>query len=101
MDVERLDRRTFLRLAAGGAVCAVAAGGACSSGSEEPKKSAANGGPGAGTTPSKELRIATWSHFVPAYDAWLDNDFTKRWGEEHDVRVVVDHLPLNELPIRG
>ena len=101
MGDDRLDRREFLRLTAGGAVCAVAAGAGCSSGSDKPKKSVANGGPGAGNAAPRELRIATWSHFVPAYDAWLDNDFTKRWGEQHDVRVVVDHLPLNELPIRG
>jgi multiple sugar transport system substrate-binding protein len=97
----RLDRRKFLRLAAGGAAaCAVATGG-CSSGSDKPKESDANGGPGAGNGAPRKLRIATWSHFVPAYDTWFDNEFTKRWGEEHDVNVVVDHLPLNELPIRG
>ena len=100
MGDKRLDRRDFLRLAAGGAVCAVAAGAGCSSGSDKPKKSSTNG-PGAANAAPRELRIATWSHFVPAYDAWLDNEFTKRWGEQHDVRVVVDHLPLNELPIRG
>src|SRR5687768_9431224 len=96
-----LDRREFLRLAAGGAVCAAAAGAGCSSGSDEPKKSAANGGPGAGSVASRELRIATWSHFVPAYDTWFDNEFANRWGEQHDVKVVVDHLPISELPIRG
>ena len=97
-----LGRREFLRLAAGGAVCAAAAGAGCSSGSDnKPKESAANGGPGAGNAASRELRIATWSHFVPAHDAWFDNEFTRRWGEQHDVKVVVDHLPINELPIRG
>lgn len=96
-----LDRRDFLRLAAGGAVCAAAAGAGCSSDSDKPKGSAANGGPGAGNAASRELRIATWSHFVPAYDAWFDSEFTKRWGEDHDARVVIDHLPLDELPIRG
>ena len=101
MGEDRLDRREFLRLAAGGAVCAVAAGAGCSSGSDKPKEAAANGGPGAGKAASRELRIAQWSHFVPAYDTWFDNEFTKRWGEQHDVNVVVDHLPLNELPIRG
>ncbi len=99
---ERLDRRGFLRLAAAGAVCAATAGAGCSSGSDKPKGSAApNGGPGSGNAASRELRIATWSHFVPSYDAWFDNEFVKRWGEEHDIEVVVDHLPLNELPIRG
>ena len=101
MGDDRLDRRGFLRLAAGGAACAVAAGAGCSSGSDERKESTANGGPGAGNATARELRIATWNHFVPAYDTWFDNEFTKRWGEQHDVEVVVDHLPINELPIRG
>lgn len=98
---ERFDRRKFLRLAAGGAACAVAAGAGCSSGSDEPKESGANGGPGAGNAAARELRIAQWNHFVPAYDIWFDGEFSKRWGEQNDVRVVVDRLPLNELPIRG
>ena len=99
---ERLDRREFLRMAAAGAVCAATAGAGCASGSDKPKGSAAaNGGPGSGNAASRELRIATWTHFVPAYDTWLDNEFAKRWGEQHDVNVVVDHLPIAELPIRG
>ena len=98
----RLDRRDFLRLAAGGAVCAAAAGAGCSSGADEPKESAAKGsGPGSGNAASRELRIAQWSHFVPAYDTWFDNEFTKRWGERNDVNVVVDHIPVDELPFRG
>jgi multiple sugar transport system substrate-binding protein len=98
----RVDRREFLRLAAAGTVCAATAGAGCASGSEKPKRSGATeDGPGSGNAASRELRIATWSHFVPAYDTWFDNEFTKRWGEQHDVKVVVDHLPLNELPIRG
>lgn len=101
MGDERLDRRDFLRLAAAGAVCA-AAGAGCSSGSDDgqAQRKAGDDARTGGAAP-KELRIATWSHFVPAYDTWFDNEFTKRWGEQHDVRVVVDHLPLDELPIRG
>jgi multiple sugar transport system substrate-binding protein len=45
------------------------------------------------------LRILTWSHFVPAYDAWLD-DYTKKWGEKNGVRVRIDHIPHLELPAR-
>ena len=101
MGDERLDRREFLRLAAGGAACAVAAGAGCSSGSGEGAQDKPVDDSKAGGPAPKELRIATWSHFVPAYDTWLDQEFTKRWGEEHDVKVVVDHLPINELPIRG
>jgi len=45
------------------------------------------------------LRILTWSHFVPAYDAWLD-DFARKWGEKNGVRVRIDHIPHLELPAR-
>src|SRR5262245_39971026 len=45
------------------------------------------------------LRVLTWSHFVPAYDAWLDN-FAKEWGEKNGVRVRIDHIPHLELPAR-
>src|SRR5688500_20243383 len=101
MGEGRLDRRDFLRLAAGGAVCAAAAGAGCSSGSDGPKESAATGGPGAGSAAARELRIATWSHFVPAFDTWFDNESGKRWGEQHDVDAVGDHLPARVLAIRG
>ena len=40
---------------------------------------------------SGDLRIMTWAHFVPAYDTWFDGTYVKRWGEENDVEVKVDH----------
>ena len=91
MGDERFDRRQFLRLAAAGAVCAATAGVGCSSGKESK----------AAVATQRQLRIAQWSHFIPAYDAWFDNEFTKRWGEAHDVDVVVDHIPYAELPARA
>jgi multiple sugar transport system substrate-binding protein len=39
-----------------------------------------------------ELRIMTWSHFVPDYEKWLDNTYAKRWGEANDVEVKIDHI---------
>ncbi len=45
------------------------------------------------------LRIIMWSHFIPAYDAWLD-DFAKKWGDQQGVRVRIDHIPHLELPAR-
>jgi len=46
------------------------------------------------------LRILQWSHFIPAYDTWFDNVFTKEWGEKNGVKVRVDHIPHLELPAR-
>jgi multiple sugar transport system substrate-binding protein len=45
------------------------------------------------------LRLLMWSHFVPAYDVWLD-DFAKKWGETNGVKVRIDHMPHLELPAR-
>jgi multiple sugar transport system substrate-binding protein len=53
--------------------------------------------PTRGPTP----RIAQWSHFVPACDQWFDGEYTKQWGERNDTEVVVDHIPLAELPARA
>jgi multiple sugar transport system substrate-binding protein len=92
-------RRDFLRVAAGAAAVA-ATGTACGSGSDNPKPNgaAAKGGASKGR---RTLRIAQWSHFVPAYDTWFDNEYTTRWGEDHDVGVIVDHIPLLQLPARA
>ncbi len=89
-----MDRRNFLQLAAG--VAATAVGGGCLSGAETEKTARTGGGGG-----KRTLRIAQWGHFVPAYDAWFDNEFAKAWGEEQDVDVVIDHIPVNELVARG
>ena len=45
------------------------------------------------------LRLLQWSHFVPAYDVWLD-DFAKKWGDQNGVKVRIDHIPHLELPAR-
>src|SRR5213592_3260190 len=47
------------------------------------------------------LRIIQWSHFVPAYDTWFDNVYTKKWGQKHDTNVAVDHINLAQLPARA
>jgi multiple sugar transport system substrate-binding protein len=49
----------------------------------------------------KTLKIATWSHFVPEYDKWLDNEFTKAWGQKNNTEVTVDHINVNEIPARA
>ncbi len=45
------------------------------------------------------LRILTWSHFIPAYDTWFDK-FAGEWGEKNGVKVRVDHIPHLEIPAR-
>jgi multiple sugar transport system substrate-binding protein len=81
-----------------GAVAAGAFGAACGSGSDKPSGTAAKA---KDSTRERTLRIAQWSHFIPAYDAWFDNEYTQRWGEDHGVEVVVDHVALDELSGRA
>jgi multiple sugar transport system substrate-binding protein len=49
----------------------------------------------------KTLKIIQWSHFVPAYDKWLDGVFTKEWGEKHNTKVIVDHISIGEINARA
>jgi multiple sugar transport system substrate-binding protein len=93
------SRREFLRLAAGG-VAAATLGGACGSDSSG-KTTKAEGKNAADTGKRRTLRIAQWNHLHPGYDVWFDGEYVKRWGDEHDVDVVVDHLPYGQLLTRA
>jgi multiple sugar transport system substrate-binding protein len=90
-----MDRRGFLRLA-GGATVLAATG--CASGDKKPKAAAESAQE---TKGRQQLRIAAWSQYVPSYDIWFDQEYTRQWGEKHDVEVIVDHVPYAELPARG
>jgi multiple sugar transport system substrate-binding protein len=101
MDGFGASRRDFLRLAAGAAATAVvgAAAGCGGSGASKAAKeaqAAKTGGSGGRT-----LRIAQWGHYVPEFDQWFDNDYTKRWGDQHGVEVTVDHIPFAENAARA
>ncbi len=84
---KRMSRRTFIRTTGAAALSAGLAG--------------------AGLAPTwaraqpKTLKIMQWSHFVPAYDAWFDGVFCKRWGERHDTTVTVDHIAIGEINARA
>jgi multiple sugar transport system substrate-binding protein len=49
----------------------------------------------------KTLKILQWSHFVPAYDKWLDGVYTKEWGAKNDTKVIVDHISIGEINARA
>jgi multiple sugar transport system substrate-binding protein len=90
----RTTRREILKRGAAGTLLVVYGGAAT--------KTAAAGVPKyrhkelAGT-----LRIAQWSHFVPAYDKWFDNIYIKRWGEANDTEVQVEHIQQADIPARA
>jgi multiple sugar transport system substrate-binding protein len=45
----------------------------------------------------KKLRILQWKHFVPGYDKWFDEVLAKAWEEQHDTKVIVDHVDVEKL----
>jgi multiple sugar transport system substrate-binding protein len=47
----------------------------------------------------KEIRILAWSHFVPAYDAWLDK-WTEEWSVKSGIKAVIDHVPHLQIPAK-
>lgn len=49
----------------------------------------------------RTLKILQWSHFVPAYDKWFDNTYTKEWGEKNGTEVIVDHVGIAALNSRA
>ena len=90
---DEVTRREILRRAAAGAVVLVYGGFGA--------KSAVAGAPKfRGKELKGTLRILQWSHFVPAYDQWFDNQYTKRWGQANDTDVIVDHVNQADLPGR-
>ena len=73
-------------------------------------KTAAAAGVAAGVGPffhatparaAKTLKIIQWSHFVPAYDKWFNNEYTKEWGKKNDTEVIVDNINLALLESRA
>jgi len=80
-----MTRREFVKVAGAGALAVGIAGGA----------------PGRAAAQEKTLRIIQWSHFVPAYDKWFDEKFTKEWGEKNGTKVIVDHISIGEINARA
>lgn len=115
-----LPRRRFLQIAGLGAGAVSAAGllAACGSDSKDTQgakqataaPAATTGGAASAGTPAQaasqaaaklsgKMSILMWSHFVPAYDKWVDQ-YAKDWGKQNGVEVTVDHIPHLELPAR-
>jgi multiple sugar transport system substrate-binding protein len=65
---------------------------------------AAAAGPFFHVTPAraaKTLKILQWSHFVPGYDRWFNNTYTKEWGAKNGTEVIVDNINLGLIPSRA
>ncbi|MEO8585593.1 MAG: carbohydrate ABC transporter substrate-binding protein, partial [Acidobacteriota bacterium] len=83
-----ITRRTFTKLAGGGALAAGAVGPAFLF----PQRAEAQ---------MKTLKIIQWSHFVPAWDTWFNGTYIKEWGAKNNTNVIVDNINLVDLPARA
>src|ERR1700716_4070161 len=84
--MSKVSRRKFVKLTGSAAAAAM------TSGFLFPQRALAQ---------QKTLKIIQWSHFVPGYDKWFDNTFTKEWGARHNTNVLVDHISTAEIPARA
>jgi len=50
---------------------------------------------------SKTLKILQWNHFVPGYDKWFNNTYTKEWGAKNGMEVTVDNIGLAGINARA
>jgi multiple sugar transport system substrate-binding protein len=50
---------------------------------------------------SDTLKIGQWTHFVPAFDDWFDKKYCPEWAAKNGVKVVVDHISVNDLRARA
>src|SRR5205823_5687601 len=85
---DKISRRKFVKLTGG----AAAAAAGLTTGFLFPQRALAQ---------QKTLKIVQWSHFVPGYDKWFDNTFTKEWGAKNNTNVIVDHIAINEINARA
>jgi multiple sugar transport system substrate-binding protein len=90
---DELSRRDFIKVAALAGAAAAGLPG-CGGGEE-------GGGEGVPTEVGGELKIIQWSHFVPAYDEWLDKTYIPQWEKKSGVKVTIDHVDFSELPTRA
>src|SRR5215510_12513287 len=61
-------------------------------------------GPFVATRPAraaKTLKILQWSHFVPGYDRWFNNQYVKEWGDRNSTEVIVDNINLALIESRA
>jgi multiple sugar transport system substrate-binding protein len=85
---EGISRRDFIKIAGAGGLAAGTMGPAFLVGCSPRRQ-------------QKTLKILQWSHFVPAWDTWFNNTYTKEWGQRNNVNVIVDNINLVDLNTRA
>jgi multiple sugar transport system substrate-binding protein len=81
----KVSRRTFIKAAGAGAIATTL-------------------GPAIiipGRAAKKTLKILQWNHFVPGYDKWFNETYTKEWGAKNDTEVIVDNISIAAINARA
>jgi multiple sugar transport system substrate-binding protein len=52
---------------------------------------------GRASAQQKTLKILQWKHFVPGYDTWFNETYTKAWGEKNNTRVMVENVGVGDI----
>lgn len=47
------------------------------------------------------LHILQWNHFVPQFDHWFDDVFSRQWGDANDTEVIIDRVGMTSLGSRA
>jgi multiple sugar transport system substrate-binding protein len=84
---QRVSRRDFMKIASTGSLAA-----GMGTTFLFPERAAAQ---------QKTLKILQWSHFVPAWDKWFNETYTKEWGQKNNTNVIVDNINLVDLNARA
>ena len=96
----KLNRRSLLKgAAATAAVPVLASCVGAQTGATPTAGTGASGAPSATPKLGGTLSILQWSHFVPAFDTYLDA-WAKTWGTKYGVEVKIDRIPQADLPAR-
>src|SRR5262249_41098996 len=53
--------------------------------------------PGRASAQQKTLKILQWNHFVPGYDTWFNEMYTKEWGAKNNTNVIVENVGVMDI----
>jgi multiple sugar transport system substrate-binding protein len=109
---QSVSRRRFLRVSVAGVAGVTLAPLLAACGGAQPAPTAAPAKPAEGAKPAADakaapaaftgggsLKLLLRSHFVPAYDQWLDK-WAADWGAKNRVEMSIDHILAGELPAK-
>ena len=53
--------------------------------------------PGRVNAQQRTLKLLQLNHFVPGYDKWFNETYTKEWGEKNQTKVIVENVGVGDI----